>query len=267
MLRRRLDKIMRKIVQHLLFLLLLGCSNVKPGTNTISINPIVLVNIDGLDRISIANLLIKLEKCKPKVVGINAIFDGTHSESTDSLLSNAMKSLANVVLISLRNDDKLVQSAPVFIKSANREGVLTHGNLIDGSLIYKTYVSYKDELLWSFPTTIVSSYDPSIGLKTMRNSFPNTWYEVKIDYQLEDFISYQAVDSFDCEKIANKIIVLGSIGPSNADSYEIPNYKEPLFGTVIIANIINSIIHSEFNEVKVDKDYGKGTLPNVEKSL
>lgn len=124
-----------------------------PDTN------IVLVNIGFWDRLGIAEMINRLNKHKPKVIGIDAFFRQPIDSTADSLMATALAQAQNLVMVSkgsfkqltseaIMNDDSfnpqsfdtLETSNPVFVEHA----LSGHANLItEGEENMKDFVTVR----------------------------------------------------------------------------------------------------------------------------
>lgn len=230
-------------VRLITFLFLLGCT--ASGYNKRLLTPklknIKIINIDGYDREVIADLIMDITKCNPRVVGINALFEGTNEVKTDTKLANAIQKAGNVVLVTVIENKRLTKSNYLFSEKAIAQGVVTYGYSEDDGLTYEVFHSYEDQLLWSFPAIIVSQYDPNLGLGLINSFDPNRHYKFQIKWLKEDIVILDKTN-IDCFELTNSIVLLGDVGPSVPSEYIIDSSGKKEYSTIIIANILGGLI-------------------------
>lgn len=75
-------------------------SKLNDSTRRVRSPEIVIMDIDGLNRGEIAEVLIALSKVNPRVVGIDVLFNGQRDPMQDSLLTASFKTLGDKLLLS-----------------------------------------------------------------------------------------------------------------------------------------------------------------------
>lgn len=214
---------------------------------------IVLFNLGDTGRQEIATAIDRINGCSPKIIAINAIFEDNSHSWSDSVLLNSIIEAKNVILVSNLMDNKLVNSDSIFLKGSMAQGVLNYGFTEERVSKYKTYLSWNNQLLWSFPVTIASYFDLDLSERVMNETKANQFYKIKfystnVNYKS---ISIDELEKSDCKDIKDKIILIGYLGPNEDDLYPIDdkgNSNKKVYSTIIIANIISSILKNKFEE-------------------
>lgn len=87
---------------------------------------VVIVNIGNLDREGIGEMVKIINKCKPKVIGIDVRFQGPRDHRGDSVLASAFSEVENLVLVSELHENKEIEkidsmtfSEPMFMQYAS----------------------------------------------------------------------------------------------------------------------------------------------------
>lgn len=224
-------------------LIFFGCNthDNKIGHTVPILRDVKIVNIDGADRETIAELITDITKCGPIVIAINTILEGTQELKSDTKLSNAIQIAGNVVMVNVIENNQLLKSDQFFSEKAVAQGVVTYGySELDG-LTYEVFHSYQDLLLWSFPAIIVSQYDPKLGLGLINNFSPNTYYEFQMKWSRENIVILDPVN-IDCSELNNSIVLLGDIGPIVRPEYVINSTGNKEYSTIILANILAELL-------------------------
>lgn len=231
-----------------LLIIFAGCTN-QPEKKTLNSN-IILVNAGNSDRVKLSAAIRSINECRPKVVGVNFVFEDGNVMSSDTLLANSLNDAGNVVLVSLMaGDSKIVTSDSLFVKHALAEGLLYYGfDENDNVKKHMLYVSVGDELFWSFPTTLASYYDIEHSDEIMNGAAGNTYYEIA--YNGDQAFKILDIDkNMDCSQLQDKIVLVGYLGPETEDMYPVGD-GESKYSTWILANCVENIINRRF--VKAD---------------
>lgn len=249
---------------------------------------IVIVNIGKLDRADIAQQIIILNKYKPRVIGVDAVFAKLREPEMDSLLAIAFAQTQNLVLgTKLLNPkitensttiywDTLRTSHPEFYVHADKHGFVN--TISTGDSQFETWreAAIQEKMTdgkteYCFAAEILEFYDPQAA-KIMKSR--NNPYEI-INYRgnLEKFTVLDVDDvleeKFDASVVRGKIILLGYLGDSytstvwDDDKYYTPMNERQvgrttpdMYGVVGHANIISMAIHNEYiNELPQWSDY------------
>ncbi len=245
---------------------------------------VVVINIGDLDRGQIAQEIRTINKCQPKVIGIDAFFRKLkpNSPQGDSLLAQALSETKNMVLVSkfhyndtLNLYDSLETSHPLFMKhvmtgAANllTEGkekfrtarqfapfdTITHGRL-------KGYVEP------FFAVKLAEIYRPGSSKRLVERNkeletivYRGNIYGDKLKFTViegQDILD----EYFDPQTLKGKIILMGYMGrelPLEENIWDEDKFFTPLnekyvgkavpdmFGVVVHANIISMVLYDHY---------------------
>lgn len=245
---------------------------------------VVLVNIGEQPRGVIGLMINAVDKCGPKVIGIDAIFKDLKPDTLgDMILSESIRNSKKVILAcKFRTDQEtgkvsVDQSHPIFSDYAqtNYVNLVTDGS--DDVAKYKTsrsFFTYKDhekKRSHFFAIELVKKYAPEKAQKFIdRNNeleFINYVgnigsYGDKTEFTVPKFtsIEHTAVlnNEFDPSLFKNKIVIFGFMGRTIGEEDIEDIFYSPLnekyigktnpdmFGVVIHANIINMIMTENY---------------------
>lgn len=222
--------------------------------NNDSHNQILLVNLGNSDRAAISHMIKVLTRCKPRIIAINAIFSAFNATKEDSMLLNAIKEAKNVVLATDLVDGKLVSSDTVFLRASMAQGVVDYGDDDNEfAASFRGYIPVANQVLWSFPVTVVSYFNIDQAEALMNDMKANTYYDINTSWQNipSEIVNSGNLTEFDCRRWQDKIVILGYLGPDkDRDSYTITTDSSTvnMYGTVIMANIIDQLLNHDFKE-------------------
>lgn len=245
---------------------------------------IVIVNISELHRSELAEQVRIINRCHPKVIGIDAFFRKLklkHPEG-DSLLAKAFEEVENLVLVSklLYNDslktfDSLDTSHPLFMKNA----ITGSANLLtEGEESFRTArmfspfdtIAYGNRKGWVepfFAVKIAEIYKPGSMkiVRDRRNELETILYRGNVYGVKGKFTVFDAQDIldgyFDPGTFRNKIVLMGYMGRELGTSenvWDVDKFFTPLndkyvgkavpdmYGIVVHANIISMILNHHF---------------------
>jgi CHASE2 domain-containing sensor protein len=226
---------------------------------------IVIINIGQADREGIALLIEKTASMKPKIIGLDAFFDGPREPGKDSLLGAVLKKTKNLVAISRirwEHHGKEMTILPDYFDSSY--SLRGYGNIIgeDRGTIREFSPFEEDEhhhtKHLSFATALVRNYNEAAfkKLEKRHNEVEKIDYRRRIvNYQLiegEDLLNGNVDDS----AVYGKIALLGYVN-DNPDDIEdkvftpmnekfagksIPDMN----GIVVHANTISMILDNRY---------------------
>ena len=225
-------------------------------------NRIVIINIGHADREALAYIISKTASMNPKVIGLDAYFEGPRDSYKDSLLRTVFEKTKNLVAVSRIEWDK--QGNGNFLKDYfdSVHGLTGFGNLTGeehGTMRnFSPYEKIDDSIHYSFPATIVSQYSAEAFQKLISRhdhneiinySRRNSRYYI---IQSQDLLNNNVDDSM----IKGKIALLGYIGEDENDIEDkvftpmnekfagksIPDMN----GIVVHANIISMILDGRY---------------------
>ena len=212
-------------------------------------NEIVFFNIGDVDRTEIAELLLQIEKCKPLVIGVDALFLKRGEPKKDSVLKYAFSTIKNDVLaFRFDSNGKVENSLKEFRDNATGEGFI---NLEIENGLSNHFTPIKDEngtIYESFALKIIKLWKPSFKLSVL----PNKSIPIRFKRSLEDFHYFEKAnleESSVRDFLFKKIVIVGYLGPSSQDKHFTPlrsklktQSTEPdTYGVVIIANAIRTL--------------------------
>ena len=232
---------------------------------------IVLINLGNLSRKEIAEQIIMINQYKPRVIGIDAIFEEAKDPEDDSILADVFASIKNLVLVSkvesYNEESESYDSIKFSIEKFNRISSNGFANLPnDDNVSFRTIrefrpkTIYRDKEIDAFATKIVQLSD-STAISKLRDR-NNITEKINFIGNYDKFFYLDAGQLFD-EKInlnflKDKIVLLGFMGLNlNTKTFE-DIYFTPLneryagksfpdmYGVVIHANIISMILTGNY---------------------
>jgi hypothetical protein len=210
---------------------------------------VTLIDIEGLDKAGVGNLLVRIKHCNPKIVGINKIFETIEYNVGDSILANAIKLLGNVILVEGTDGRSVFGSSKSFTKHCLDSGLMGFSYDEDG-VYHKLTIPIGNKMHWSFAFTLAANFKGGLASDIMTRYLPNTYYDtdLKIKSEAFDIITDKNFESSDCQKLTGRIVLLGDLGISDRITVINKKFNEPT--TLIIAIIIESIINDDLVESK-----------------
>ncbi len=239
----------------------------KVGKNADTLDSrIVIVNIGLADRAAIAGMLEKVAAQKPKVMGLDAYFEGPRDPASDSLLRNALHSIPELVMASRLNWEHHGKHLTVnryyfdnptatfgFVNLVGEEGgTIRHFTPIE-DYHHKEYLSFAAALLEkSYPEAfkkLKARHKDVEVINYTRN------YDKYVIVDGNDLLS----DGVDDHVFTNKIVLLGYVNPSPTDI-------EDKFHTPMNAKLVNKspdmngiVIHANILSMALDRKYVHST--------
>ena len=225
----------------------------KPKTSvelTNKIDPdLVLINIEEGDRAFIGNLLLKIDSCKPILIGIDVWFIKEKDLNQDSILIYALKTVNNDILAyALDSNGNLLRSHEKFTPFISDQG-LSIPDKVNGLVSHITpIITIGNTTHEQFPLKIIKQWKPNFKSNIkVDESIP-----IKFTRTLDQFIHFNGSEfnKIDPFILKNKIILMGYLGPSNEDKHftpirhtkEYPATEPDTYGLVMIANEIRTIL-------------------------
>lgn len=232
---------------------------------------VVLVNIQFRGRQEIAQMLEIINRYQPKVVGIDAFFRKEKDPGQDFPLAMAMAQTQNLVLVSelvqpneAGGFDSIQFSNPLFTESAH-SGFANVIASTEGQG-FRTVKSFypkhhlKDSLYPNFSTKIVELADPEAYQKLIDRHHFEEVINWKGNYRkFTAFDAHQILNEIgNLNKLTNKIVLLGYIGPQLGDRDLVDIFYTPqnprvagrsypdTYGVVVHANIISMIMDERY---------------------
>ena len=240
---------------------------------------IVLVNIGHANRAEIAMLIDKVASYQPKVMGLDALFEGPREAADDSLMRDVVHRHKNLVLaVKYQTDkqDKLVGGNNFFADSSTKTGFVNFPYDSDYESI-RYYFPFKaddhdhDRVLPSFSSALVKEYDPAayekVKKKTNQKTIINYTHKLtpeKAMYQVVEPEQLMMEDGFDSSAIKGRIALLAYVNTSPYDIEDkkfTPMNERPygktapdMNGIVVHANIISMVL--DHNYIKKVPSWG-----------
>tara|TARA_R110002051_G_scaffold180913_3_gene250408 strand:- start:76748 stop:77905 length:1158 start_codon:yes stop_codon:yes gene_type:complete len=223
---------------------------------------IILVNIDRLNRKEIAEVLDKLQKFEPKVIGLDIIFKDKKDPIWDSYLAEKLKNDAFVVAYAISDEKEIVTDSSIYNSKESRG--YTNFNFDDESVVIRNFQGIKkieNETLVSFPLMVAQKFLKDDWFRNGKSFFEK---ERPINYSgnKEEFLVLESNDlngENHIPFIKDKIVLVGYLGNENTHIYDIEDKhytpmnskfvgKSPpdMFGVVIHANIIQMMLSNKF---------------------
>lgn len=234
----------------------------KMKSDSLYKDSLILVNIDTLNRQEIALLLKKIEMGKPKVVGVDVIFDSRKDSIGDEKLRNIFMSNDNIVLpysgIS-QNFSKPLGKADDFLglQPNSYANVVGSGTDSQSTTVRYYYPGRGNNI--SFSAAIMKKFDAVRAEKLLKKKDKKT--EIKYFGNLDHFHNYSYSDvldpEFNTDILKGRIILLGYWDTAYKKSLE-DRYFTPLnpilsgrshpdmYGVVIQANIVRMAMDEDF---------------------
>jgi CHASE2 domain-containing sensor protein len=230
---------------------------------------IVVVNIGHLDRAEIAMLIDKVSSMGPKVMGLDAYFEGPREAEKDSILRAVFEKPENLIVASRINSEHLhhtqeFELRPDYFDSAthHRGYVNVIGEEIGTIRMYSPFEKFENEEYPSFTSAIIKLYDEKAYNRlekrnnkveminyTRHNTSEKKQYQV---IQPEDLMS----DNVDSSTFKNKIALLGYVS-ENPDDIEDKKFtpmneevagktKPDMNGIFVHANILSMVLDNNY---------------------
>jgi CHASE2 domain-containing sensor protein len=227
------------------------CCNIPKVKLTNQIDPdIVLVNIGDVDRTAIADMLLRIDSCRPAVIAVDAWFIEEKDSLQDSKLINALKTIKKDILSyaldSLRNP---VKSHKKFSSLVLDDGLAMAEKTNGLSDRFIPVRKIKNHFHEHFALKICRIWKPGLRYKFKTNKS----MQVNFIRTLDRFIHVEGVD-INANLVDNifkdKIVMLGYLGPSDDDKHftplrfvkDYPDNAPDTYGVVILANSVRTIL-------------------------
>lgn len=232
---------------------------------------IVLVNLGNLSRKEIAEQIQMINQYKPRVIGIDAIFEEEKDPFGDSILADVFSSIKNLVLVSKLsdyNEDKdSFDSIKFTIAKFNGHAANGFANLPnDDELNFRTIrefrpeAMFKDQKVLAFSSKIIQFSDNSAFSKMIERN--NETEKINFTGNYEKFYYLDTgqmfAENINMNFLKDKIVLVGFMGLNlNTKTFE-DIYFSPLndryagksfpdmYGVVVHANIISMILTGNY---------------------
>jgi CHASE2 domain-containing sensor protein len=243
----------------------LAYTKLGKNDNTRLDSNIVVVNIGKGDRAMLAGIIEMVAAKKPKVIGLDAYFEGPREPESDSLLKKVMDSTPNLIVASRISWQKksLSENKGYFKNAGSSYGFVNIPGEDRGMIRYHTPVErYKGKDYLSFPTAILQKAYPSAFNKLMKRNkeLETINFKGNIDKFLfvegGDLLSGNVEDSI----FTNRVILLGYVNTAQ-DDIEDKHFTplNPKMGGKSLPDMNGIVIHANFISMVRDSTYIKKT--------
>ena len=241
-------------------------SKIRSRQNLLDTN-IVLVSIDTLKRGGIAQELEIIDQFKPRVVGLDVIFEQRKEPLSDSLLKTALNNTASLVMAGYAEENekggikKFKVSNPYFGKYDFGHVNLSGANPQTTTIrTFTPLLEMKGKEIRSFSAEILRLYDSSASRKLLR--YKDKPVIINYTGNYSSFICFRSGDILkkgaNLARIKDKIVLVGNFYPDSLnlsleDKFFTPLNSEiggrswpDMHGIVIHANIISMALKDNF---------------------
>lgn len=229
-------------------------ASIKQGREQVllsnTIDPdIVLINLEEGDRSFIGKLLLKIDSCKPFLIGLDGWFKGEKDSIQDSVLMKALEVVQNDILgYVFDSTDVPMKLNPKFGSLVKDQGSL----LVEGpegfSNFFTPIQTIYNENHEHFSLKVIKHWKPNFKVNFKTNEF----IPIKFTRTLNQFVHFNGSEltANNCKDLKNKVVLLGYLGPGDEDKHFTPlrsvgryDADEPdTYGLVIVANEIRTIL-------------------------
>lgn len=226
---------------------------------------IVLVNVGHLNRGEIAEVMEKVQNSKPKIIGLDVIFDHQKSDAADKRLWQSLQP-ENVVAAFAFQNRQLLKNHPVLGVFRHKLGYANFNFDSYNSVIrnFQAKKTYEGQAYHSFGLRVAQNF---IGLKENIEWSDMDTKSVPINYSggKERYLTFDAATLLNTEslpELKDKIVLIGYLGTPMGSIYDIEDkHFTPLnqeflgksipdtFGIVVHANIIEMLISSKMHRL------------------
>jgi CHASE2 domain-containing sensor protein len=229
-------------------------------------NRITIVNIGHLNREELSMLIDAVGAVKPKVMGLDAYFDGARDPYQDSLLSESFKRNKNLIvgrkLVLSGKDGDTARITGDYIKTAWK---YAHVNIFTDSLstirtFEPFFEDYKHDKYTFFATALVKEYDTVAYKKLEKKGAKKVVINYTRNVDRYSIISAEELmtGQFDSSLIFNRIVLLGYV---NLDPNDLEDKKfTPMnsrFAGKTIPDLNGVYIHANIISMALDDNYIK----------
>lgn len=169
---------------------------------------IILINTSG-EKCEVGRLITLVDRCKPKIIGLNLLFSTNRNATCDNSLIKAIERSGKIILIEGLYDSLSDESFYVKAKYTGETGVARHDS--DSSVNFYYRVSPYSNGRFSFPYLVALHYDKSMGPMLASQSFAKP-YPLNFYHQSTDFNILTTDDITKNSKLlADKIVLIGRL--------------------------------------------------------
>lgn len=216
---------------------------------------ITLFRIEQPTRQELAHVLKTIDSSGPKVIVLNGVLGQLKNHKEDSTLAASISSVKNIIFAADINpyNESIEKSNAFFKRGDFQEGVVSY--LVDTNGNTSNYIPLyedEDEQLFALPDQVVFNFRPET-IDRFHKMKINAPVPIKFSKSLSDF-NVVDVEHFDPEILKDKIVIIGYLGPTDNDTYQVYYNGSTVktYSSVITANIILNILSE--NKVNVVGD-------------
>jgi CHASE2 domain-containing sensor protein len=233
---------------------------------------IVIVNIGMANREEIAMIIDKVASYKPKVMGLDVLFNEPREEKEDSVLRDCFRRNKNLVLAvkyQTNKQDKLIGGNNVFADSSTKVGFVNFPYDTDYESIryyfpFKADDHDKNIVIPSFTSALVKEYDKAAYEKILKKSNQKTIINYtrelshkKSDYQVVE-LNQLMNDEVYPGAIEGKIALLAYVNtnPNDVEDKKFTPMNERYYGKTV-PDMNGIVVHANIISMVLDRNYIK----------
>ena len=241
----------------------------KAQNTPIDTSNIVVINIGQADREGIAAIINKTALLKPKVMGLDVIFNGPRDSAKDSMLREAIqrnKNLVVAVKIETDSSDKLIPAENFFLNDASHYGYVNFPNEDKETVRY--YFPFKKDdhdkqiVLPSFSSALIKLYDTTAynKIKKKADSKIIVNYSRNVTERKKQYLVIESedllMDNIDSSAIEGRIALLAyvNLSPNDIEDKKFTPMNEKfagkshpdMNGIFVHANIISMVLEKNY---------------------
>lgn len=228
---------------------------------------IVFVNIGEYEREEIAEMIMIVNACEPKAIGVTTRFGSLTNSKGDTLLSKAIQEADNIVLTAFEDLDSqgFLRTHP-YIRSGSREGITTLNK--ESNQTIRSFPTHFEDGIKRFDhlaIQLASMMSPEKSNRIIRRNkmIENIFYKYNIDtvglsgYKYFEYRHLKDT-SLNQDEFRNKVVIIGFLGdPKFPFSIESKRYSQlnespfkrtqpDMYDAVIIGNIVSMILDGNY---------------------
>jgi CHASE2 domain-containing sensor protein len=231
------------------------------NSNTPLDNRIIVVNIGTADRAQIAGMIESISAARPKVIGVDASFNGPREPQSDALLQQVLQTTPRLVAASRLNWSKKgnVEDKGFFSNTHNQFGYVNFVGEDGGTIRYfSPSEQFGDQQFHCFSATLLKEADPDCYKRLAKRD-----RELETIHYKRRSGQYLVVNGEDllAQKVSgtlfqNKYVLLGYVSPTDNDvedkHFTPMNYQ---FAGKALPDMNGVIIHANILSMMLDGDY------------
>lgn len=222
---------------------------------------IVIVNIGEANRAELAMMIEKINAEGPKVIGLDATFNGPKEPAQDELLRSAISHANNLVTASVLHweDKENPEKLGYFAETVKHRGYVNFIGEDRGTIrLFSPFEKIGADTAFAFPTVLVKAYNPERYATLLKRHHPT---EI-INYNRKEnqYFVIEGQDLLNGETAStvfnNKIVLMGYVNPDEnyiEDKHFTPFNERfvgkstpDMNGVLIHANIISMVLENNY---------------------